>query len=89
MVDLRAGDRCIGCEALVRWRRDGAVKPPLAFIPAIEHPGLRLADPLGDRPHGSELGDWRAHEDVHVAINVPPRSWGAAGWSTPPSRPTC
>ncbi|QDA57151.1 EAL domain-containing protein [Thermomonas aquatica] len=81
MVDLQAGDRCIGCEALVRWRRAGAVVPPLAFIPAIENTPVSglLTYWVIDRM-ASELGDWlRAHEDVHVAINVPPEILGRGG----------
>ncbi|MEO7855212.1 MAG: EAL domain-containing protein, partial [Rubrivivax sp.] len=29
--------RCIGAEALVRWRRDGVVVPPLEFVPIAEN----------------------------------------------------
>ena len=81
MVDLQAGERCVGREALVRWRRGGEVVPPLAFVPAIENTPVSglLTYWVIDRM-ASELGAWlRAHADVHVAINVPPEVLGRGG----------
>ncbi len=81
MVDLQDRDRCVGCEALVRWRRDGTVVPPLAFIPAIENTPVSglLTYWVIDRM-ASELGDWlRTYGNVHVAINVPPEVLGRGG----------
>lgn len=37
-VRLEDGKLC-GSEALVRWRQDGNVVPPMSFIPALEHDG--------------------------------------------------
>lgn len=37
-VDLTTHELC-GCEALVRWERDGAIVPPMDFIPVLEEEG--------------------------------------------------
>ncbi|MBE6902061.1 MAG: EAL domain-containing protein [Ruminococcaceae bacterium] len=37
-VDLNTSRMC-GCEALVRWKRDGAIIPPMEFIPLFERDG--------------------------------------------------
>jgi sensor c-di-GMP phosphodiesterase-like protein len=76
------GDRrCVGCEALIRWRRDGRVVPPLQFIPLIEN--TELAGLVTDwviEAIAQELGDWlREHEDVHISLNVPPAVLGQGG----------
>jgi len=67
-------DRCVGGEALIRWRHGGRVVPPLEFIPRIE--GTPLAERLMHWVLGEvarELGTWlRHHERVHIGINVPP-----------------
>ena len=66
---------CVGGEALIRWRRDGQVVPPLAFIPQVEGTPLaeRITHWVIDRV-ARELGPWlRAHELVHIGINVPPQ----------------
>lgn len=72
------GSGCVGAEALVRWRRDGVVVPPMDFIPVIENTPLSglltywVMDTVA-----SELGTWlRTHDHVHLSINVPPEVLG-------------
>lgn len=81
VVALLEGDRCVGCEALIRWYRDGKVIPPLRFIPRIEGTptsGL-LTYWVIDRM-GSELGSWMLERpQAHVAVNVPPEVLGRGG----------
>ncbi len=72
--DLRTG-YVNGVEALVRWRRDGQLIPPLRFIPLAEETGLII-----------QLGAWALREAcrqaktwaddgilIEVAVNVSPR----------------
>ena len=76
-----ADARCVGGEALVRWRRGGEVLPASAFLPRIEN------TPLSGRVTywvietvGAELGEWLdAHREAHVSINVPPEIVGRGG----------
>jgi EAL domain-containing protein (putative c-di-GMP-specific phosphodiesterase class I) len=74
-VDIASG-ALDGVEALVRWRRNGTIVPPGAFLPAVEQGGLIreltlfvLDSALGDarrwERHGLRLG---------VAVNVAPVS---------------
>jgi len=72
---------CVGAEALVRWRRGGAVVPAAEFIFLIENTPLsgRLTYWVIDTV-ALELGDWLdAHNDAHVSINVPPEILGRGG----------
>lgn len=79
---IRLSDgRCVGCEALVRWRKQNTIVPPLDFIPAIE--GTVLSGLLTywviDQV-ANELGTWLINtDDVHVGINIPPELWGRGG----------
>jgi sensor c-di-GMP phosphodiesterase-like protein len=73
--------RCIGAEALVRWRRPTGVVPPGEFIPVVENTPLSgvitywVIDTVA-----AELGDWlRANRDAYVSINVPPEILGRGG----------
>ncbi|MEC5384598.1 EAL domain-containing protein [Uliginosibacterium sp. H3] len=71
-IDLRTG-RCVGAEALVRWRRpDGALVRPDLFIPLAEDSGLiqPITDQVVDivlREMGAAL---RADQALHIAINL-------------------
>jgi sensor c-di-GMP phosphodiesterase-like protein len=74
-------NRCVGAEALSRWRRGPTVVLPGEFIPSIENTPL-----AGSLTYwvietvGRELGGWlRAHAGVHVSINVPPEILGRGG----------
>jgi sensor c-di-GMP phosphodiesterase-like protein len=74
-------NRCVGAEALIRWRRGPTVLLPAEFIPYVENTPLS-----GSLTYwvietvGRELGGWlRAHAGVHVSINVPPEILGRGG----------
>jgi sensor c-di-GMP phosphodiesterase-like protein len=73
--------RCVGAEALSRWRRPSGIVPPGEFIPLIENTPLSglltywVIDTLA-----AELGDWlRSNSEAHVSINVPPEILGRGG----------
>ncbi|WP_426434293.1 EAL domain-containing protein [Bradyrhizobium genosp. P] len=72
IVELRTG-RCIGGEALVRWRRpDGSLVRPDLFIPLAEDTGLIM--PITDQVIGIVVADLNKHflayRSLHVAINI-------------------
>jgi sensor c-di-GMP phosphodiesterase-like protein len=76
-----ADGRCVGAEALTRWRRASGVVPPSEFIGLVE--GTSLAGTLTYwvlETVANELGDWlRAHNDAHIGVNVPPEILGRGG----------
>jgi sensor c-di-GMP phosphodiesterase-like protein len=73
--------RCVGAEALIRWRRGSRIMQPLEFIPQIENTpvsGLVTYWVIDTVAH--ELATWlRQQVGVHVAINVPPEVFGRGG----------
>jgi sensor c-di-GMP phosphodiesterase-like protein len=73
--------RCVGAEALARWRRADGVVMPNDFIPVIEEtPVSGLLTYWVIETVAAELGDWlRAHEGVQIGINVPPEVLGRGG----------
>ncbi len=73
--------RCVGAEALTRWRRNGHVVMPDDFIPMIEEtPMSGLLTYWVIETIAAEVGSWlRAHEGVRMAINVPPEILGRGG----------
>jgi sensor c-di-GMP phosphodiesterase-like protein len=80
-VSLHDG-RCVGAEALIRWRRPGnVVVDPEHFIPLTDQTPLSGAITYWviDTVAG-EIGDWLgANEDAHISINVPPEILGRGG----------
>jgi EAL domain-containing protein (putative c-di-GMP-specific phosphodiesterase class I) len=73
--------RCVGTEALARWRRPTGVVLPADFIPLLENTPLsgRLTYWVIDTV-AAELTPWlRANPSVHVGINVPPEILGRGG----------
>jgi len=74
-------ERCVGAEALVRWRHDGVLVDPSAFIPMIENTPLSgmitywVIDTVA-----TELGSWLGdHAEAQISINVPPEILGRGG----------
>src|SRR5881394_3003390 len=80
IVALATG-RCVGCEALARWRRPAGVVMPDDFIPLVE--GTPLSGLLTYwviETVARELGDFmRSQDDIVVGINVPPELLGRGG----------
>ena len=76
-----ADGRCVGCEALVRWRRRDEIIPPMDFIPLIENtPVSGLLTYWVIDTMGHEMGDWmRRCPEVRIAVNVPPEVLGRGG----------
>jgi sensor c-di-GMP phosphodiesterase-like protein len=76
-----AGGRCVGAEALIRWRRPTGIVPPNDFIPLADNTPLSgLITYWVMETAAEELGDWlRANDDIHLGINVPPEILGRGG----------
>ena len=76
-----ADGMCIGGEALIRWRRDGGIVAPAAFIPAVENTfasGLITYWVIDTVM--AQLSSWlKANPDAHVGINAPPEVLGRGG----------
>lgn len=79
-VSLEDG-RCLGAEALIRWRRPDGVVPPLEFVPLSENTALsglltyRVIDLVA-----AEMKNWlRANPAAHLSINIPPEILGRGG----------
>jgi sensor c-di-GMP phosphodiesterase-like protein len=73
--------RCVGAEALIRWRQGDRIVQPMEFIPMIENTPLSGAitywviDMVA-----KELGSWlREQHAVRISINVPPEIIGRGG----------
>ncbi|AKC85821.1 EAL domain-containing protein [Pseudoxanthomonas suwonensis] len=80
IVSLADG-RCVGCEALLRWRRFGRVLGPGEFIPVAEETSLGgLLTYHTIETVAREQGAWlleRPH--LFISINVPPALLGRGG----------
>ncbi|MFC7377973.1 EAL domain-containing protein [Brevundimonas sp. GCM10030266] len=75
IIELATG-RCVGAEALVRWRRpDGSWIPPDLFIPLAEASGLiePLTDLVIQRVAEDLTGLLVSDRSIHVAINIAPK----------------
>jgi sensor c-di-GMP phosphodiesterase-like protein len=86
---IRLSDgRCVGAEALVRWRRDGRVLMPADFLRCV------FSTPLSGRltywvidTVAADLGSWLGeHPQVTISINVPPEILGRGGLQYAASR---
>ena len=72
IVELKTG-RCVGAEALVRWRRpDGSIVRPDLFVPLAEESGLITA--ITDQVIDAVISDLNellvSERCLHVAINL-------------------
>lgn len=72
IIELATG-RCVGGEALLRWRRpDGRLVRPDLFVPLAEETGI--IQPMTDQlieTVGNDLGDLlRREPHMHIAINL-------------------
>jgi EAL domain-containing protein (putative c-di-GMP-specific phosphodiesterase class I) len=79
---IALGDgRCVGAEALCRWRRPYGVVPPGEFIRVIENtPVAGLLTYWVIETVAGELGAWLlAHPEADIGINVPPEILGRGG----------
>jgi sensor c-di-GMP phosphodiesterase-like protein len=76
-----ADGRCVGAEALIRWRRPDGVVQPHDFIPLVENTPLSgVITYWVMETAAAELGAWlHLHTDVHLSINVPPEILGRGG----------
>lgn len=74
-------ERCVGGEALIRWRKGDRIVPPMEFIPQVEGTLLSGLITYWVVEHvAEEFGNWlRDTENVHIGINVPPEVWGRGG----------
>jgi sensor c-di-GMP phosphodiesterase-like protein len=73
--------RCVGAEALARWRRPSGIVSPREFVPLLENTPMsgRLTYWVVDTV-AAELSDWlRADRNLHISINVPPEILGRGG----------
>ncbi len=74
IVDLK-NNEVVALEALVRWRKDGEVIPPLDFIPLAEE--TRLIDPMTDWIVSKVIEEYPSisgGRDLSVHINVSQRN---------------
>lgn len=73
--------RCLGAEALIRWRRPAGVVMPIDFIPLVENtPVSGLLTYWVIEKVAEELMEWlKANGDACVSINVPPEILGRGG----------
>lgn len=75
------GKKCLGAEALIRWKRGEEVVPPLEFIPVIENtPMSGLFTYWLIERISQEVGEWLRKEDhAFISINIPPELLGRGG----------
>jgi len=74
-------NRCVGAEALIRWKRGDEELSPDEFIPDIENSALSglLTYWIIDQVAHEMAGWLRDHDGVHIGINVPPEVLGRGG----------
>lgn len=79
VIDLATG-RCVGAEALSRWRRPAGILLPDDFIPLMEGTALSgLLTYFVVERIAEDLLDWLKTSDAFIGINVPPEIIGRGG----------
>ncbi len=74
------GGRCVGGEALSRWRRPSGVAQPADFLPLIENtPMSGFLTYCVLEEIARELLDWLKLHEAFIGINVPPEIIGRGG----------
>ncbi|VXB95841.1 EAL domain-containing protein [Massilia sp. 9I] len=79
IVELATG-RCVGVEALLRWRRStGEQIGPDLFIPVAEQSGIitRLTERVLELAEADAGAYLAANPDFHVALNLSPADFGS------------
>ncbi|MGS0826763.1 putative bifunctional diguanylate cyclase/phosphodiesterase [Shewanella sp. 0m-8] len=76
-LDIKTGE-VIGCEALIRWQKDGRLISPISFIPVAEETGIII--PIGRwviEQTCKTIRDWqmRYNFSLPIAINVAPQQF--------------
>ncbi|MDO6619008.1 bifunctional diguanylate cyclase/phosphodiesterase [Shewanella sp. 6_MG-2023] len=71
-LDLKTNE-IVGCEALIRWQKDGKLVPPMAFIPIAEETGIII--PIGRwviEQSCKLLREWekKYNRVIPIAVNV-------------------
>jgi diguanylate cyclase (GGDEF)-like protein/PAS domain S-box-containing protein len=77
VVSASKGQR-VGCEALLRWRRNGQIMSPADFIPIAEETGLMI--PIGEwviREACLEAAGWP--DGLGIAVNISPVQFRSPG----------
>lgn len=74
-------NKCVGAEALLRWRHFDELVQPLEIIPAIKNtPLIGLITYWMIEQVGKEMGDLlHSDEKIHIGINAPPELIGRGG----------
>jgi sensor c-di-GMP phosphodiesterase-like protein len=74
-------NRCVGAEALLRWKHSDEIISPLEYIPVIEQTPLSgLITYWIIEEVARDLMDWfEKNEGIHIGINVPPEIIGRGG----------
>ena len=73
--------KCVGAEALIRWKHYDELVSPMEFIPVVENtPIIGLLTYWVIEEVGRKLSDWLKQNDgVHIGINVSPDIIGRGG----------
>ncbi|TQM12305.1 EAL domain-containing protein [Pseudoxanthomonas sp. 3HH-4] len=81
-VSLMQDLRCVGAEALVRWKHQGQIIEPMDFVPLVENTPVAgaLTYWVIDQV-AKELGPWlKQYPGAQIGINVPPKVLGRGGF---------
>lgn len=72
--------RCVGAEALSRWRRTTGIVKPLDFLPLVENTYLAgLLTCFVLEQIAKDFLDWLKENEAFISFNVPPEVIGRGG----------